>query len=264
MTDVVKAVVLGVVEGATEFLPVSSTGHLIVAADILGFGGNVAGTFEIFIQLGAVLAIVWFYRRDLLAQARGVPRDPTVRRLWFNVFVAFVPAAVVGLLLHRWIKAVLFSPTVVAISLMAGGVALLLVERYVHDPGRQSLEAVGTRQALLVGLLQVLSLVPGVSRAAASIVGGMLGGMDRTTATAFSFYLAIPTLGAATIFDLLTSLDRFSRDDLVLLAVGLAVAFGSAFVAVGWLLRYVATHSFRPFGYYRILLGALLLAWFGW
>ncbi|WP_324715316.1 undecaprenyl-diphosphate phosphatase [Carboxydochorda subterranea] len=262
MESIVKAAVMGLVEGVTEFLPISSTGHLILAGDILRFGGPLAATFEIFIQLGAVLAVVWFYREDLSRQLRTLASDTGVRRLWFNVVVAFVPAAVVGVLLHRWIKAVLFSPVVVAVSLFAGGIALLLVERRRHAEQVHELRAVSTRQALVVGLAQTLSLVPGVSRSAASIVGGLLSGLDRTTATAFSFYLSIPTLGLATLFELATSLSGLGAGDLLLLGVGLVVAFASAFVAVGWLLRYVATHDLRPFGWYRILIGLLVLLWF--
>lgn len=263
MESIVKAAIMGLVEGVTEFLPVSSTGHLILAGDILRFDGSMAATFEIFIQLGAVLAVVWFYREDLRAQLRALPTDAGVQRLWFNVALAFVPAAVVGLVLHRWIKAVLFSPAVVASSLAAGGAALLLVERRRHTEQVHELRAVTTRQALVVGLVQTLSLIPGVSRSAASIVGGLLSGLDRTTATAFSFYLAIPTLGLATLFELATSLSRLAARDVVLLGVGLVMAFASAVVAIGWLLRYVATHDLRPFGWYRVLAGLLVLLWFG-
>lgn len=257
-----KAAVMGLVEGVTEFLPISSTGHLILAGDLLQFGGAMAATFEIFIQLGAVLAVVWFYREDLRAQLRTWPSDAGVQRLWFNVAVAFVPAAAVGVLLHRWIKAVLFSPAVVATSLAVGGVVLLAVERRRHAERVHGLKGVTTRQALAIGLVQTLSLIPGVSRSAASIVGGLLTGLDRTTATAFSFYLAIPTLGLATLFELATSLTGLSGEDWALLGVGLVVSFASAFVAVGWLLRYVASHDLRPFGWYRIAIGVFVLLYF--
>lgn len=262
MIEILKAAILGLVEGVTEFLPISSTGHLIVASSLLGFQGSLGGTFEIFIQLGAVLAVVWFYRRDLWSQAQRLPKDRAVQRLWLNVAIAFVPAAALGFLLHEWIKAVLFSPAVVALALIVGGVVLILVERRDHAGGTASLMDISPRQALVVGIAQVLSLVPGTSRSAASIVGGLLGGLDRSTATAFSFYLAIPTLGLATLFDLVTSLDQINRQDALLLAVGLAVAFVSALAAVGWLLRYVATHDFRPFGIYRIVAGMAVLLWF--
>lgn len=261
MLDLLKAIILGLVEGITEFLPISSTGHLIVAARLLRFQGEVAPTFEIFIQLGAVLAVAWFYRRDLWTQLRALPSDGATQRLWFNLFIAFLPAAAVGFALHKWIKAVLFSPGVVAASLIAGGVALLFIERRPRIAQVNTLRAVGLRQATVIGLAQVAALIPGVSRSAASIAGGLLAGLDRETATAFSFYLALPTLGLATVFDLLTSLDHLVVNDLLLLAVGLLTAFATAFLVVGWLLRYVASHDFRPFGYYRIVAGIMILLW---
>lgn len=262
MSELLKAVILGLVEGITEFLPISSTGHLIVVSDLLNFEGSLGGTFEIFIQLGAILAVVWFYRRDLWAQAQRLPQDRRVQRLWLNVAIAFVPAAALGFFLHKWIKSVLFSPVVVALALIVGGVVLIWVEHRGHAGDTGDLMAVSPRQAVIVGLAQVFSLIPGTSRSAASIVGGLLGGMDRPTATAFSFYLAIPTLGMATLFDLLTSLDQISAQNALLLAVGMATAFVSALVAVGWLLRYVASHDFRAFGVYRIAAGLVVLAWF--
>lgn len=262
MSELLKAVILGLVEGITEFLPISSTGHLIVVSDLLNFEGSLGGTFEIFIQLGAILAVVWFYRRDLWAQAQRLPHDRRVQRLWLNVAIAFVPAAALGFFLHEWIKSVLFSPVVVALALIVGGVVLIWVERRGHAGDTGDLMAVSSRQAVIVGVAQVLSLIPGTSRSAASIVGGLLGGMDRPTATAFSFYLAIPTLGMATLFDLLTSLDQISAQNALLLAVGMVTAFVSALAAVGWLLRYVASHDFRAFGVYRIAAGLVVLAWF--
>ena len=258
-----KVVVLGVVEGVTEFLPISSTAHLLIAADLLRFEHSIGGTFEIFIQLGAVLAVVGYYARDLRAQAAGLGQDAAVRRFWLGVVVAFLPAAVMGLLLRDWIKQVLFaSPGVIAGSLIAGGGALLVVEWL---PRRrravEAIEQISVRQALGIGLTQVLALVPGVSRSGASIVGGMLSGLDRRTATAFSFYLSIPTLGAATVVDLLGSLSQLTSGDLARLLLGLLVAMGVAWGSISWLLRYVANHSFVAFGLYRIVagLGILLL-----
>jgi undecaprenyl-diphosphatase len=256
-----QAAVLGVVEGLTEFLPISSTGHLLIASRLLGFENSIGGTFEIFIQLGAVLAVVGYFARDLLAQARSVPRDAATRRFWIAIIVAFLPAAVIGLLLRDWIKQVLFaSPSVIAWSLILGGIVFLVVERL---PARQvsvrDVERISLGQALSVGIAQVLALVPGVSRSGSSIVGGMFAGLDRRTATAFSFYLAIPTLGAATIVDLLGSIGELSAGDLGRLLVGTVVAMIVAWFSIGWLLRYVANHSFVAFGIYRILAGALIL-----
>ena len=261
MLELLKAAILGIVEGLTEFLPISSTGHLIVAADLLNFEGDAAATFEIFIQLGAVLAVLWYYRRDLRAQLRALPTDRATQRFWLNVFIAFLPAAAVGFLLHDWIKSVLFDPAVVAVSLIVGGIVFLLIERKPPVSTVHDLQGVTARQAAAIGVAQIVSLIPGVSRSGATIVGGFLAGLDRTTAVAFSFYLALPTLGLATLFDLATNLDQLTRDDLILMAVGLVFAFVTALLVIGWLLRYVAGHTFRIFGYYRIIAGALVLLW---
>ena len=284
LADLWRVVVLGIVEGITEFLPISSTGHLIIASDLLNFEGSIGGTFEIFIQLGAVLAVVWYYRRDLWQQAReiwafvwfqrhrwqrsaaqpagaAVPPD-TVPRFWLNIAIAFVPAAAVGLLLHEWIKDRLFNPVTVAATLIVGGIILLLIERRDHSVGTPSVYDVTPRQALGIGLAQILALIPGASRSAATIMGGLLSGLDRPTATGFSFYLAIPTLGLATIFDLVKSLDQITRSDVLNLLVGTVVSFVVALLAVGWLLRYIARNDFKLFGYYRIIFGLIVLAWF--
>ena len=262
MDELIKAAILGVVEGVTEFLPISSTGHLLVAADLLRFGGSAGGTFEIFIQFGAVIALLAFYARDLLGQAAAVPRDAQVRRFWLCVLIAFLPAAVVGLLLRSWIKTVLFaSPGLIAASFIVGGIILIAVERLPPRPiTTKEAEAITLGQALLVGLAQVLSLVPGVSRWGASIVGGMLAGLDREAATRFSFYLAIPTLGAATLLELATSLRGLQPGVGLLLLVGTVVSLVVAFLSIGWLLRYVQRNSFVPFGVYRIAAGLVVLA----
>jgi undecaprenyl-diphosphatase len=261
LDELVKAAVLGVVEGITEFLPISSTGHLLVASNLLRFGGSAGGTFEIFIQFGAVIALLAFYAGDLLGQAAAIPRDGRVRRFWLCVLLAFLPAALAGVLLRGWIKAVLFvSPGLIATSLIVGGLVMILVERL---PSRTvttaEAEAVTVRQALLIGLAQVLALVPGVSRSGASIVGGMLAGLDRAAATRFSFYLAIPTLGSATLLELATSLDRLEPGSGWLLLVGTAVSTVVAFVSIGWLLRYVQGNSFVPFGVYRVAAGLVVI-----
>jgi undecaprenyl-diphosphatase len=228
-----KVVILGIVQGITEWLPVSSTGHLLLTADLLDYQGSIGGTFEIFIQFGTVLSVIAFYFRDLLAQARGVlgigtsqEEQAAARRLWLGILVAFVPAAVIGVLARDFIKAVLFeSPTVIAIALIIGGVIFLVLERFPLRPARTSgLEEISLRQALGVGIAQCFALVPGVSRSGASIVGGLLSGLDRRTATAFSFYLSIPTLGAATLVDLLSSFDQIGPGDWGRLLLGAVVA----------------------------------------
>jgi undecaprenyl-diphosphatase len=256
-----QAAVLGVVEGLTEFLPISSTGHLLIASRLLGFENSIGGTFEIFIQLGAVLAVVGYFARDLLAQARAVTHDPDTRRFWLSIVIAFLPAAIIGLLLRDWIKQVLFSsPTVIAWSLIIGGIVFLVVEWLPRrEVSVRDVQQISLGQALAIGFAQVLALVPGVSRSGSSIVGGMLSGLDRRSSTAFAFYLAIPTLGAATVVDLLGSLDQLSTGDLGRLLVGTIVAMIVAWVSIGWLLRYVANHSFVAFGIYRIIAGIVIL-----
>jgi undecaprenyl-diphosphatase len=260
-TTWVSVVILGIVEGITEFLPISSTAHLLITADLLRFEESIGGTFEIFIQLGAILAVVAYYARDLFAQVRTVRTDPHVRRLWLGILAAFMPAAVIGLLLRDWIKSVLFeSPSLIAWSLIVGGIVLIVVEKRPKPiTTTQSLEQISLRQAIAIGFVQVLALIPGVSRSGASMVGGMLGGLDRKTATAFSFYLAIPTLGAATIVDLLGSLDLITTADVARLAVGALVAMAVAWWCIAWLLRYVSNHSFVAFGVYRIVAGIVIL-----
>ena len=254
-------VILGIVEGLTEFLPISSTAHLLIVSDLLGFQNNIGGTFEIFIQIGAIFAVVAYYANDLFAQARALTTSAAARRFWLAILLAFLPAAVVGIALRSWIKQVLFaSPSVIAWALILGGIVLIVIERLPKPAVRaQNVEQVSFGQALGIGVAQVLALVPGVSRSGASMVGGILGGLDRRTATAFSFYLAIPTLGAATLFDLLRSLDQVSGSDIGRLLLGAVVAGVVAWISIGWLLRYVAGHSFVAFGIYRIVAGALIL-----
>lgn len=258
-------IALGVVEGVTEFLPVSSTAHLLVAADLLDFQNNIGGTFEIFIQLGAILAVLAFFARDLLAQARMLSKSNETRLFWLGIVVAFLPAAFTGFLLRGWIKGVLFaSPGIIASALIIGGIVLITVERMpLQTRAVQSLQGITLRQALGIGIAQVLALMPGVSRSASSIVGGMILGLDRKTATTFSFYLAIPTLGAATVVDLLGSLSEIKPDDVSRLILGTAISFIVAWLSIGWLLRYVANHSFVLFGVYRIIAGTILLVLLG-
>lgn len=258
--QLLKAALLGVIEGATEFLPVSSTGHLIIAADWLEYPGAERATFEIFIQLGAILAVYWHYRFDLIALVRRSRREPAARALAGKVLLAFLPAAAVGFLFHHWIEKHLFSVRAVAVALIAGGVVIWIVERRPRRRGVKNMEAMGWMQAWWVGLAQVTSLYPGVSRAGATIIGGMLAGMSRPAATQFSFYLALPTLTAASLFSLAKSLPTITPGEASSLAVGLAGAFATALVVIRAFLRYVQSHDFRPFAYYRIVFGLLLLA----
>jgi undecaprenyl-diphosphatase len=268
LVDLWKAIVMGIVEGLTEFLPISSTGHLIVASALLDYNA-LGSTFEIFIQLGGVIAILIYYSRDLWTQAQALPRDGQTQRFWLNVLIAFVPAALIGFLLSDWIDAVLFNPTVVAVALIVGGVVFIIVERAPKQPQATTLATelmqITPMQACWVGIAQTVALIPGVSRSGASMIGGMLVGLNREVATQFSFYLAIPTLGAATAYQFLKALrdGQISGDGLTALIVATIVATVTALIAIRWLLRYVASHSLEAFGYYRIIAGAviLLLMW---
>jgi undecaprenyl-diphosphatase len=255
----VKAVVLGLVEGATEFIPVSSTGHLIVVSDWLGFLGERAKTFDIFIQLGAILAIVWLYRARLGRTIVAARHEPLSRRFLWNLFIAFLPAAVVGFLAHSWIKARLFNPVVVAVALVVGGILILLIERWAPAPRVSDVTEVPPRTAWGIGLAQVLSLIPGTSRSGATIMGGYALGLSRTAATEFSFFLAIPVMLAATAYDLLKSWSTLVPADAPVFAVGFIVSFVSALVVVRAFLSYVSHHSFRAFAWYRIAFGIVVL-----
>jgi undecaprenyl-diphosphatase len=261
LPPLVKAAILGVVEGATEFIPVSSTGHLIIVGDWLGFTGEDAKAFEIFIQLGAILAIVWLYRERLTRVVRSATTDRVSRRLLLNLAIAFLPAAVVGLLTHDAIKRYLFSPMVVVVSMLAGGVAILLIEWWRPKPKVAAVDDMSPAHALGVGLAQVFSLIPGTSRSGATIMGGYCLGLTRQAATEFSFFLAVPVMVAATGFDLVRSAPALSAADAPLFAVGFVVAFLSALVVVRAFVSYVARSSFAAFAWYRIAFGVLFLFW---
>jgi undecaprenyl-diphosphatase len=255
------AVILGLVEGVTEFIPVSSTGHLIIAGQWLGQTDARAKTFDIFIQLGAILAIVWLYRARLTTALLAARTEPRSRRFFLNLLIAFLPAATVGFLVHDWIKERLFNPAVVAVALVVGGVVILLVERWKPPTRVAEVGDLTPATALGIGLAQVLSLVPGTSRSGATIIGGYALGLSRTAATEFSFFLAIPVMVAATLYDLLKSWSSLSPSDVPFFAVGFLVAFGSAVIVVKGFLTYVSRHSFAVFAWYRIVFGLLLLLW---
>ncbi len=250
------ALILGIVEGLTEFLPISSTGHLILAGGMLGFNDARAGVFFVAVQTGAMLAVLWEYR------ARFFSIDPA---LWRNLAVAFLPAAALGLAFGSAIKQFLFHAVPVALAFIAGGVIILLVERGGRTARVGDTRAMTWLDALKVGIAQCFALIPGTSRAGATIIGGMLFGLSRKAATEFSFFLAVPTLVVAGGYDLWWNRALFDAGDLPLFGAGLAASFVSAFAVIRWLIRYVATHDFRPFAWYRIGFGALVLAtgWLG-
>jgi undecaprenyl-diphosphatase len=274
----IKAVVMGVVEGLTEFLPISSTGHLILAGALLGFDDDKAKVFDIAIQTGAIFAVIWVYWQKLWQTVTALPTQVQARRLALNVLIGFVPAVVLGLLLGKAIKAHLFTPTVVASTFILGGFIILWAERrqqtFVTDQGEPATspariaeaDDMTWRDALKVGLVQCLAMIPGTSRSGATIIGGMLLGLSRKAATDFSFYLAIPTLIGAGAYSLYKERALLSVDDVPLFAVGLITSFISAWLCVRWLLRYISTHSFVPFAWYRIAFGVVVLvtAWTDW
>lgn len=273
-----KAAVMGVVEGLTEFLPISSTGHLILAASLLDFTGANVKVFEIAIQTGAMCAVVWEYRVRLGATVAGLGRDPVARRFALNVLVAFVPAVVFGLLLGSAIKANLFHPVPVATAFVVGGLIILWVERrHKRAFGERDLEGqrharvqtvddMTVLDALKVGLVQCAALIPGTSRSGATIIGAMIFGFSRKAATEFSFYLGIPTLMGAGAYSVWKERAALSAADAPMFAVGLVFAFVSALLCIRWLIRYVSTHDFTLFAWYRIVFGGLVLltAWGGW
>lgn len=258
-----KAAILGVVEGLSEFLPISSTGHLILAGSLLGWTDDKAKLFDVAIQTGAMLAVVWFYRRKLLSVAASVFSSATSRRFVINVLVAFLPAAVLGVVFGKFIKHVLFKPVPVALAFIVGAFVIMFVEyrqrsRQVQ-PRVQDVDSITTIDALKLGFAQAFALIPGTSRSGATIIGGMLFGLSRKAATEFSFFLAIPTLVGAGLYDTWKYRALLSAADFPLFAVGLLTAFVSALVCVRWLIRFVATHDFIPFAWYRIAFGVVVL-----
>lgn len=262
----IKALILGVVEGLTEFLPISSTGHLILAGALLDFNDARGKLFEIVIQSGAILAVVWEYRLRIAGVIRGLGRERLANRLVLNLCIAFLPLAVLGLLFKKTIEAHLFQPVPVAAAFILGALVILWAERRQHRIRVHSVDDMTPLDALKLGLAQALALVPGTSRSGATIIGGLLFGLSRRAATEFSFFLAIPTLISATIYSLYKERALLSLDDLGMWIVGFCAAFVSAFLCVRWLLRFISAHDFTPFAWYRIVFGVVvLLTWhFGW
>lgn len=263
----IKAAIMGVVEGLTEFLPISSTGHLILAGTLLDFHDERAKVFEIAIQTGAIFAVIIVFWQRIRATIVGLPSERDAQRFALNVVIGCVPAVVLGLLLGKAIKAHLFTPTVVALAFIAGAFVILWAERRPPSAARvQSLDELTPLDALKVGLAQCFGLIPGTSRSGSTIIGGMLFGLSRQVATDFSFFLGIPILIGAGGYSLYKERALLSVADVPMFAVGLLFAFLSAWVCIRWLLRYVASHSFVPFAWYRIAFGVLILltAHFGW
>jgi len=261
-----KALILGVVEGLTEFLPVSSTGHLIVAGALLDFNDDRGKVFEIVIQCGAIFAVCWEYRVRIVGVIRGLGRERLANRLALNLVIAFIPLAALGLMFGKLIKAHMFRAETVAITSILGAFVIFAVERWYRRKGRTRIETVDDMRpidALKVGIAQAFALIPGTSRSGATIIGGLMFGLSRQAATEFSFFLAIPTLLAASAYQMVKERALFSAADLGWMSVGMVAAFASAFLCVRWLLRYISTHDFTPFAWYRIAFGVVVL-WTGY
>ena len=262
----VKALIQGIVEGLTEFLPISSTGHLILTGTLLDFHDEKGKVFEIVIQAGAILAVCWEYRGRITSTFAGLTRDPIAQRFSLNLAIAFMPLAILGLAFHKVIKAVLFKPVPVALAFVIGGVIILFAERWYKVRASQqtapmidSVDLLTPMDAFKLGLAQCAALIPGTSRSGATIIGGLFFGLSRKCATEFSFFLAIPTLLAATVYSLWNERALLSATDIPTFSVGFVASFISAFLCVRWLLRYISTHDFTPFAWYRIVFGLMVL-----
>ena len=262
LLNLFHAFILGIVEGTTEFLPVSSTGHLIIVGDWLGFNDDKGKVFEIVIQLGAILAVVWEYRVKIASTISGLSSNSSAQRFTINLLIAFLPAAILGFLFIKKIKAYLFNPISVAIALIVGAFIIFWVERRARTPRVNDVDDMTVRDALMVGLAQAVSLIPGTSRAGATIIGGLLSGLSRKTATEFSFFLAIPTMFAATFYDVFKHRDLLHANDLPMFAVGFVTSFVAALIAVRALIRFVSSHNFNGFAWYRLIFGTLVLLYF--
>ena len=254
------AVILGLIEGLTEFLPISSTGHLILAVDILGFNAPPGQIFEIIIQLGAILAVCWHYREKILHTFLYFYREKESQKFTTNILIAFLPSVILGALLYGFIKSTLFSPLVVSYSLIVGGIIIIIVEKIHPKILCKNIDRITPKLALFIGLCQTISMIPGSSRAGSTIIGAMIFGVDRKTATEFSFFLAIPTIFAATLYDLYKNFELINSASLALIGVGFVTAFITASMIIKWLLHYISHHNFIVFGWYRIAVGSLMLA----
>ncbi|MBC9250796.1 undecaprenyl-diphosphatase [Pseudomonas alcaligenes] len=255
-----QALILGVVEGLTEFLPISSTGHQIIVADLIGFGGDRANAFNIIIQLGAILAVVWEFRRKILEVLFNVPRQREAQRFTANLLIAFLPAVALGVAFADQIHHYLFNPITVALALVIGGVVILWAEQRQHEVTVEEVEQMTWKEALKIGCAQCLAMIPGTSRSASTIIGGLLFGLSRRAATEFSFYLAMPTMVGAAVYSGYKYRELFQPGDLPVFAIGFVVSFLFAMLAVKALLKFIANHSYAVFAWYRIGFGLLILA----
>ncbi len=261
MADIGVAVIMGIVEGLTEFLPVSSTGHLIICKDLLlERDDDFWNTFLIVIQLGAILSVVFYFKEKILFSIKNSVHNIRSRNFLLSILLAFIPTAVIGLLLHQWIKAHFFNPTTVGVVLVLGGVAIIIIEKMKLPGVTNNVEEISFRQAFLIGCTQCLSVIfPGMSRSAATIMGGMVFGLNRTAAVEFSFFLAIPTMTAATVYSLFSDMSSLNRDNLMIIGIGFIVSMGIALAVISWFMGFIKKYTFIPFAWYRIVFGSLLL-----
>lgn len=261
-SDLLTVILLGIVEGLTEFIPVSSTGHLVLAGELLGFKSQASGTFEIVIQLGAILAVVVLYWKRFWDVLIGLGRaNPAAIAFTRNIALGFLPSAVIGLVIYKMVKAMLENPMIVAVALILGGIAILAIERAVKKPHTFLVEGMGWKTALGIGIVQCLSMIPGVSRSGATIMGALSLGVERKTAAEFSFFLAVPTMLAASGYDLLKTGAALGQDDWTAIAVGFVVSFVVAIVVIKWFIGVVSKYGFAPFAWYRIVAGSIALVW---
>lgn len=258
---ILKAALLGILEGLTEFLPVSSTGHIILMEELIGFEGPKGKVFEIVIQLGAILAVCWLYRAKIWRTVVGIRRDPVAQRFAANIAIAFFPAVIIGVIFHKQIKEVLLNPWVVAVALIVGGIAILLIERFAPRPSVKQVDDMDWKLALKIGLCQCIAMIPGTSRAAATIMSARLFGADRATAAEFSFFLAMPTMLGAAVYDTYKNRDSLSADGggILLIVIGFVLAFVTAMLVVRALIGFVSRYGFGVFAWYRIVLGSVAL-----
>ncbi|WP_407309273.1 undecaprenyl-diphosphate phosphatase [Pseudomonas sp. nanlin1] len=264
-----QAVILGIVEGLTEFLPISSTGHQIIVADLINFGGERAMAFNIIIQLGAILAVVWEFRRKILEVVTGLPTQRNAQRFTINLLIAFLPAVVLGVIFADMIHEYLFNPITVAIALVVGGVIMLWAEQRNHVIRVEQVDDMHWSDALKVGMAQCLAMIPGTSRSGSTIIGGLLFGLSRKAATEFSFFLAMPTMVGAAVYSGFKYRHLFQPADFPVFAIGFVVSFIFAMIAVRGLLKFIASHSYAVFAWYRIVFGLVILAtwqlgWIDW
>ena len=256
------AFLLGIIEGVTEFLPVSSTGHLIIGANLLGYEGASSKVFEIVIQLGAIFAVVVEYRKKLMSTFIGVQTEKIAQVFVINIIIAFIPAAILGFFFHGYIKLYLFNPIVVGIALIIGGIIMIIIEKKLPIRSKTDIDKITNNQSFIIGIAQCFSLIPGVSRAASTIMGGLIAGLDRKTATEFSFFLAIPIIFAASIFDLTSNFNILSKSDIPIFIVGFITAFLSSYLIIKIFIRFIAHNTFIGFGWYRIIVGTLVIYYF--